>query len=109
MNFPTTHCERSIRLNNPKPVASFSRTYSLRLQMRAPQTVHVLIEVHHLEAVELIRHFLNVFLLIRLLDLDTFGIPAPNDQGQFRPVARSNATSLPLDVVAVLRRIARRP
>lgn len=43
--------------------------------MCASQTVVVLIEVHHLEAVELIRHFLDLLFLSRLLNLDSFRVP----------------------------------
>jgi len=35
----------------------------------------VLIEVHHLEAVELVRDLLDLLLLAGLLKLDTFGVP----------------------------------
>lgn len=44
--------------------------------MRASQTVVVLIEVHHLETIELVRNLLNLLLLTRLDDLDALGIPA---------------------------------
>lgn len=40
------------------------------------ETVHVLIEVHHLEAIELIGDRLNIRLLVGLLNLDTFGVPS---------------------------------
>lgn len=43
--------------------------------MRASQTVHVLIKVHHLEAIELVRDLLDLFLLSRLNDFDTLCIP----------------------------------
>lgn len=43
--------------------------------MCASQTVVVLIEVHHLEAVELIRDFLDLLFFSRLLDLDPFRVP----------------------------------
>lgn len=35
----------------------------------------VFIEVHHLKAVELSRHFMDLFLLAFLIVLDTFGVP----------------------------------
>lgn len=50
-------------------------SYPLCLQMCASQAVHVLIEVHHLEAVELIRNLFDLLLLARLYDFDTFSIP----------------------------------
>ena len=37
--------------------------------------MHVLVEVHHLEAFELIGYSLYLVFLVRLLELDTFGIP----------------------------------
>lgn len=44
--------------------------------MRPAQTMHMLVEIHHLEAIELVGDILDVLLLIRLLDLDTLGVPA---------------------------------
>lgn len=68
-----------------------NHTYSLRLQVSATKTVHVLIEVwesvlvrllsqlnrltHHLKPVELIGHLLDLFLLSRLLHLHAWSIP----------------------------------
>jgi hypothetical protein len=43
--------------------------------MRAPQAVHVLVEVHHLEPIELRRHLLDLLRLARLLHLNALGIP----------------------------------
>jgi hypothetical protein len=43
--------------------------------MRPAQTVHVLVKVHHLETVELIRDFLDLFLLARLDNLYALSIP----------------------------------
>jgi len=37
--------------------------------------MHVLVEVHHLEPVELRRDLFDLLLLTRLLDFDAFGIP----------------------------------
>ena len=48
---------------------------ALRLQMGASKAVHVLIEVHHLEAIELIRDLLDLLGLARLLDFDALSIP----------------------------------
>lgn len=50
-------------------------TYALCLQMCAAKTVHVFVEVHHLEAVELIRDFLDLLLLPGLNGLDTLSVP----------------------------------
>jgi len=52
-----------------------ANVYSLSLQMGTSQAVHVLIEVHHLKAVELVGHGLYLVLLTWLLELDTLGIP----------------------------------
>ncbi len=38
--------------------------------------MHMLVEVVHLEAVKLRRYLLNILLLVRLLRLDTLGVPA---------------------------------
>jgi hypothetical protein len=43
--------------------------------MCAPQAVHVLVEIHHLEPIELRRHLLDLLRLARLLHLDALGIP----------------------------------
>lgn len=64
----------------PQPVSllelsSVERTYTLGLQVSPSQAVHVLVEVHHLEAVELVRNLLYLLLLARLLDFDALGIP----------------------------------
>lgn len=44
--------------------------------MRAAKAVHVLVEVHHLEAVELCGDFFDLFGLPGLDHFDAFGIPA---------------------------------
>jgi len=85
----STHCARcggrlSLTVNLPMTHfwilafdrSSEARTYALCLQMCAPQAVMVLIEVHHLEAIELVRHFLDLFLLARLNDLHAWSIPS---------------------------------
>lgn len=54
---------------------SVVRTYTVSLQVSAPERVMVFVEVHHLESVELIRDFFDLLLLARLLDFDTFCIP----------------------------------
>jgi hypothetical protein len=43
--------------------------------MCAPQAVHVLVEIHHLEPIELRRHLLDLLCLARLYNLDTLSIP----------------------------------
>lgn len=43
--------------------------------MSASQTVHMLVEVHHLEAIELVRNLLDLLLLAGLDDLYTLSIP----------------------------------
>jgi hypothetical protein len=43
--------------------------------MCAPQAVHVLVEIHHLEPIELRRHLLDLLRLARLNHLDAIGIP----------------------------------
>lgn len=43
--------------------------------MSATETVHVLVEIHHLEAVELGGDLLDLILLARLGELDAFSIP----------------------------------
>lgn len=50
-------------------------TYALCLQMSASQAMHVLIEVHHLESIELVGDRLNVDLLFRRYNLDAFVVP----------------------------------
>jgi hypothetical protein len=50
-------------------------TYALGLQMGTAQAVVVLVEVHHLKAVELIGHFLDLLCLTGLDDFHAFGIP----------------------------------
>jgi hypothetical protein len=47
-------------------------TYALCLQVRASQTMHVLVEVHHLESIELIADFLDLLLLAWLDGFNTF-------------------------------------
>lgn len=54
----------------------FAHYTTLSLQVSASKAMHVLIEVHHLEAVELVRHGLYLFLLSRLSDFDARRIPA---------------------------------
>lgn len=49
--------------------------YALCLQVCAAETVVVLVEVHHLEAVELVRDLLDLLLLAWLDDLHAFGVP----------------------------------
>lgn len=51
------------------------RPYSLSLEMGASQAVVVLIEVHHLESIELIRYLFDLLCLARLNLLDAWGIP----------------------------------
>src|SRR5689334_12527429 len=71
MNLPITHCNLLV-----EPIEhEAAPTYTLSLQVRASQTVHVFVEVHHLEAVELVCNFLNLFLFSRLNNLDTWSIP----------------------------------
>jgi hypothetical protein len=43
--------------------------------MRASQAVHVFVEIHHLEPIELIRHLLDLLFLARLDGLDSRIIP----------------------------------
>lgn len=43
--------------------------------MGASETVHMLVEVHHLESVELIGHCLDLLLLALLDILDALSIP----------------------------------
>lgn len=43
--------------------------------MGTSKAVHMLVEVHHLKAIELIGDFLNLVLFTFLDELDTFGIP----------------------------------
>jgi hypothetical protein len=50
-------------------------TYALCLQVRASQTMHVLVEVHHLESIELIADFLDLLLLAWLDGFNTFRVP----------------------------------
>lgn len=51
-------------------------TYALGLEMCPSQAVMVLVEVHHLEAVELIRHGLDLLLLVLWNNFDAFRIPS---------------------------------
>lgn len=37
--------------------------------------MHVLVEIHHLETIELVGHCLDVGLLVRLLDLNALCVP----------------------------------
>jgi hypothetical protein len=50
--------------------------YSLSFEMGTSQAVVVLIEVHHLETVELIWDLLDLLCLAGLDDLDAFRIPS---------------------------------
>lgn len=43
--------------------------------MGASQTVHVLVEIHHLEAIELSRHVLDLLLFVGWGILNTWGVP----------------------------------
>lgn len=43
--------------------------------MCAPQTVHVFVEVHHLEPIELVRNLLDLLLLARLNSFHALSIP----------------------------------
>jgi len=43
--------------------------------MRAAQTVHVLVEIHHLKTIELVRHVLDLFLLAGLDGFDAWSVP----------------------------------
>jgi hypothetical protein len=47
----------------------------LCFEMRATEAVHVFVEVHHLEAIELVGDIFYALLLARLLKFDAFGIP----------------------------------
>jgi hypothetical protein len=49
--------------------------YALRLQVGASQAMHVLVEIHHLEAIELLGDRLNLLLLSGLDLLYAFSIP----------------------------------
>ena len=51
-------------------------TYTLCLQVCASQAVVVLVEVHHLHALELLRDLPYLLLLAGLFDLNTLRIPA---------------------------------
>jgi hypothetical protein len=70
MNLPMTHYSRQ-----QLRVALGDCTYSLCLEMCAPQAVVVLVEIHHLKAIKLVRDLLNLFLLPWLSNFNTFGIP----------------------------------
>lgn len=91
MNLPRTHCRIvSDRLSR----SNGGVAYSLGLEMSAAKAVCVFVEVletplvkalemavwrveptHHLESVELIRHGLDLLLLVWLFDFDAFCIP----------------------------------
>ena len=43
--------------------------------MRTTEAMHVLVEIHHLEAIELLGNLLNFLLLIRLDGFDALGVP----------------------------------
>jgi len=51
------------------------KTYALSLEMCSAQAVVMLVEVHHLEPVELSRDLLDLLRFARLLDLNSFGVP----------------------------------
>lgn len=70
MNFPTTHWNSQ----QHTPVSEYW-TYALCLQMGTSEAVHVLVEVHHLEAIELVGNRLDLISLARLDNLNTFCIP----------------------------------
>ena len=76
-----THCEDCGKHGTHCAYVPFTNTYPLGLEMGASQAVMMLIEVHHLEPVELIGDFLDLFFLARLLNLDAFCVP-------FRPSVR---------------------
>ena len=72
MNLPKTHFkDLSVSAYEKKEWES----YTLGLEMCASQAVHMLVEVVHLESIELIRNCLDVCLLVWLLDFDTWSIP----------------------------------
>jgi hypothetical protein len=50
-------------------------THALGFQMRSAQTVHVLVEIHHLEAIELIGYRLDLLLLAGLDSFDARRVP----------------------------------
>ena len=52
------------------------RTYTLGLEVSPSQAVVMLIEVHHLEAIELCRNIFDLLLLLRLSLLDAFSVPS---------------------------------
>lgn len=60
--------------------------------MGPSQTVMVFIEVHHLHPFELLRNFVNLFLLARLLMFDAFGIPLLTLHISGRPVKTITST-----------------
>jgi hypothetical protein len=66
--------------------------------VRAAQAVVVLIEVQHLETLELLRHLLDLLLLARLLLLHARIVP---DDGwlESHACAASHEGDLPLDIV----------
>lgn len=51
--------------------------------MGATQTMHVFVEVHHLEPIELIRDLLDLLFLARLDRLDAFSIPCKGQRRFF--------------------------
>ena len=51
------------------------KTYALGFQMCASQAVVVLVEVHHLESVELVRDLFDLLCLTRLDDFHTLCVP----------------------------------
>ena len=54
----------------------FAHNTALRFQVSPSKTVHVLVEVHHLKAIELVGHRLDLFLLSGLNDFDAWCIPS---------------------------------
>jgi hypothetical protein len=50
-------------------------THALRFQMRASKTVHMFVEIHHLETIELIGHCLDHLFLARLDRFNAWRIP----------------------------------
>jgi hypothetical protein len=58
-------------------------TYALGFQMGSSEAVHVFVEIHHLKAVELVGHFLDLFLLAWLDGFDAWSIPFYIGAGSF--------------------------
>lgn len=89
MNLPITHvgeisiCHRSRW-----------KTYPLSLEMCASQTMHVLVEIHHLESIELIRSFLYLLRLPIRYNFNTFSIPFDILPWSWRVLATSSDCSV---------------